>query len=124
MAVRGVYNVNQMAQAIADVLAEYSQVSSREIEEISKSISKRAVLKLKATSPVDTGDYRTGWRAKKLENGKWVVHNATDYRLTHLLEKGHAKVGGGRVGAREHIGLVEREVIEDFEREIREVLGG
>ena len=78
-----------------------------------------AVKTLKSTSPSETGSYKKGWRVKQVGTAK-VVHNATDYQLTHLLEHGHAKKNGGRVAPRVHIKPVEEKAIEDFERAIRE----
>ena len=40
------------------------------------------------------------------------------YSLTHLLENGHAKRGGGRVKAIPHIGKVNADVMEMVEKEI------
>lgn len=121
----GVFNVNQMANQIAKIMREYGNVTQHQVNDIAEQVAKRGALKLKTAGSFEnvTGDYRKGWRAKKV-NGKWIVHNATDYQLTHLLEKGHALANGGRSKAYPHIKLVEQELIEEFEREIREVLGG
>ncbi len=80
-----------------------------------------AVEKLKQGSPKKTGAYRKGWRKKKEGNGV-VIHN-TQGQLTHLLEKGHAKVGGGRVPAQVHIRPVEEYVINELPRQIERALG-
>ena len=124
MAINGVFNVNQMANQIANALRDYSNVTREQVNEIAELIAKRGVVKLRTAGSFKdiSGDYRKGWRAKKVGN-KWVVHNATDYQLTHLLEKGHAKVGGGRSQTFPHIKPVEQELIEEFEQEIRGVLG-
>lgn len=70
-----------------------------------------------------SGDYRRGWRAR-LDKGRIKVeahvYNKTNYRLTHLLEFGHAKQNGGRTRAFPHIEGVNREAQEEFEQRIRE----
>ena len=63
-------------------------------EEALASVPKEAAAKLKATSPKGKGTrhagrYTRGWRVKKEGRLSAVVHNATDWQLTHLLEKGH-----------------------------------
>ena len=124
MAIKGVYNVNQIANAVNQILKEYSNGVGEKIDVIAGTVAKRGAKKLKVAGSFKdiSGDYRTGWRAKKVK-GKWVVHNATDYQLTHLLEKGHALAGGGRAKAYPHIKPVEEEMIKEFEEEIRDVLG-
>ena len=78
------------------------------LDETKKELAKSAVKQLKATSPKRTGRYASGWTRKKKGNAI-IVHNK-QYQLTHLLEKGHAKRGGGRVAARVHIAPVEKRV--------------
>lgn len=46
------------------------------------------------------------------------------YQLTHLLEHGHAKRGGGRVPAKPHIAAAEQAGIEQLEKEIQKALEG
>ena len=106
-------NINDLAREINRQLAEYANGVGEEVEAVAQKVAKDGVKRLKANSPKDTDKYRKGWRAKKVGN-TWVVHNATSYQLTHLLEKGHAKVGGGRVAARVHIEPVERQMIEAY----------
>lgn len=82
---------------------------------LSESIFKaanKAAKKLRNESPKGaTGKYAKGWAVKK-ENGRLrvvatVYGKDGTYQLAHLLEKGHAKRGGGRVAAIEHIRPVE-----------------
>lgn len=122
---KGVYKVHQLAEQIANTLRDYSKVSQEQVNEIAQTVAKRGAIKLrmKSTGKFDdlTGDYRKGWRAKK-EKGVWIVHNKTDYQLTHLLEKGTTVRGKPHAKAFPHIEQVEQELIEEFEREIYEVL--
>lgn len=106
-------NIDNLANEINRQLALYAQHVDEEIEELAKEVANEGAEKLKQVSPKDTGDYRKGWKVKKVGK-KFIVHNATDYQLTHLLEKGHAKKNGGRVAPRVHIKPVEEQSIDKF----------
>ena len=74
--------------------------------------------------------YNSGWVSSLLvRKGKtfvsYVLHNAKEYQLTHLLEHGHAVRGGGRAAAFPHIAPV-AERAEDllFDNIIKNVRGG
>lgn len=116
-------NVDDISEEIARALKEYTEEVEEGIDVASTKVSKEAVKELKKTSPKKSGDYRKGWRVKSV-NGKKVIHNKTDYQLTHLLENGHAKAGGGRVKAIPHIKPVEERAIRDFEEEVKKVIKG
>ncbi|PEL13787.1 HK97 gp10 family phage protein [Bacillus sp. AFS017336] len=108
-------SIDDIAKEISKQLAQYSKEVEEEIEKAKNDVSKEAVKELKATSPKrkkNGGDYAAGWTRKKIGND-YVIHNKK-HQLTHLLEKGHAKVGGGRVPAKVHIKPVEKKVIDEF----------
>ena len=120
-------NVDQLAAEIAKGLAEYSQDVVEKVNVSSDKVGKAAVKRLKQTSPKRYGKYAKSWTMKtEPEVGqphKRIVHvKAPHYRLAHLLEYGHAKVGGGRVEGRPHIGPAEEEVIREFSREVEEAI--
>lgn len=119
--------IDQLAAEIAKGLAEYSQDVVEKVNVSSEKVGKAAVKRLKQTSPKRYGNYAKSWAMKtEPEVGqphKRIVHvKAPHYRLTHLLEYGHAKVGGGRVEGRPHIRPAEEEVIQEFTREVEEAV--
>jgi len=119
--------IDQLAAEIAKGLAEYSQDIVEKVNISSEKIGKEAVKQLRQTSPKKTGKYAKSWAmATEKEFGqphKRIIHaKAPHYRLTHLLEHGHAKVGGGRVEGRPHIRPAEEMVIEEFVKEVEEVI--
>lgn len=120
----GKISVGQLADAVVEALQEYQDAVSEDIKKAAKDAADGCVKELRTTSPKLTGDYRKGWKKKKAyENSvsvRYTVHNATDYQLTHLLEKGHAKRGGGRVAAIQHIEPAEQHAIADFEKKAKE----
>ncbi|HHK5543752.1 TPA: HK97 gp10 family phage protein [Bacillus thuringiensis] len=112
--------MNDFASELARELQRYANVVEEELLTTQEEVADVAVEKLKQKSPKKTGAYRKGWRKKKEGNGV-VIHN-TQGQLTHLLEKGHAKVGGGRVPAQVHILPVEQYVIDELPRRIERAL--
>jgi hypothetical protein len=97
--------INQMLE---ETLAENEEALRAHV----KDACKVARDDLRKTSPrrksgETAGDYAKGWSYAIEETAegayKGTVYNKTDYQLTHLLEKGHAKRNGGRVAAIPHI---------------------
>lgn len=115
-------NINDLAAEINRQLRLYALQVRNDTAEIAEKIATQGEEELKQTSPKRNGNYAEGWTVTK--RGKvFVVHNKEHYRLTHLLEKGHAKVNGGRTRKFPHIKKVELKLIADFEDELRRVLG-
>jgi len=121
-------SVDQLANEIAKGLAEYTKDIIEGIDEASERIAKNAVKELKAESPKKTGEYAKGWvkkTEKKFgETNSHIIYNKNKPGLTHLLEHGHAKRGGGRVQGKPHIRPVEDQVINEFTAEVEKVVKG
>ena len=112
------------ADEISQALQEYTTEVEEGLEEAKEKAAKNGAKTLKVTSPKGrTGKYAKGWRAKKVGKA-WVIHNATRYQIAHLLEKGHAKKGGGRVSGTAHIAPVEESTIKEYEKEVEKVIRG
>lgn len=116
-------NINSLASEITKTLQEYTTEVEEGLEKAKEKAAKDGAKKLKATSPKKYGRYAKGWRVKQVGKAQ-VIHNATDYQLIHLLEKGHAKVGGGRVAAIPHVAPVEEQVIKQYEDDVEKVIRG
>lgn len=109
--------VDNLASAILKELEEYKDFTDEAVDKGVSETAKDAVKKLQNAHPQGSGQYGSwdksynkGWTIKKTKRDKKAtVHNATDYQLTHLLEKGHAKVNGGRTRAFPHIAPVAEE---------------
>ena len=93
------------------------------LEEAKIEVAKETVKELKSTSPKKTGGYAKGWARKKVGTAQ-VVHNSTNYQLTHLLENGHANRDGGRTPGRPHIAPAEQKAIDEFEKRVEKVIRG
>ncbi|GEM04097.1 hypothetical protein HMI01_10850 [Halolactibacillus miurensis] len=115
--------VASLSDEITKALQEYSSEVEEGLELAKEEIAKETVKDLKKRSPKETGSYRKGWSQKKVGNAR-VVHNRTDYQLTHLLENGHVKRGGGRVQGIPHIRPAEEQAINAFTDRVERVIRG
>ena len=106
--------INGLSHEISRQLALFAGACQTEVTKAADECADLGVAKLKQNSPKGvTGDYADGWNKKK-QGTKRIIHNATEYRLTHLLEKGHATRDGGRTRAFPHIKPVENELEIEF----------
>ena len=88
-------------------LSGYQKTVKEIVRDACRETAESCLEEIKENSPVDTGEYRRGWKLKEEANNalrvSYVIKNTTKPHLTHLLEKGHAKVNGGRVEGIPHI---------------------
>lgn len=115
-------DINDLAKEITKTVRQYTDEVVEKVEMSADELSQKGVKLLKERSPKKTGEYARGWGRVKTKGG-YIIKNKK-YQLTHLLEKGHAKVGGGRVPARVHIAPVEEQLIDEFVKEIEKAVKG
>ena len=113
--------ISALAREIAETLSNYSDEVAEKVRSAADEVATLGVKQLKITSPKRTGGYAKGWTVKTAGSAK-IIHNRTSYQLTHLLEHGHAKAGGGRVSGKPHIGPTEEMVIQEFTRKTEEAI--
>ena len=119
--------IQNLASAINDVLDEYSALAAEDLKTAVTNAGKTVKKEIEKTAPKRTGKYKKSWRVKKSsetsQSVSLVVHSPTRYMLTHLLEHGHAKRGGGRVRAIPHIApaeaVGEEQLMKELERRLQ-----
>ena len=122
-----VISPEKLAAEVNSILQEYRGVVRETLESAVDTTTKEVVNELKNTSPKNTGAYAEGWTQNKtpwLKGAGYgrVAYNKKHYRLTHLLEYGHATRNGGRTKAEPHIAPAEQKAIENFETRLKEGL--
>lgn len=120
--------LDQLGDEIAKILSEYTEDVIEGIDEAGQEVAKEAIRELKAKSPKKTGGYAKGW-TKKTEKkygdvSTVIIYNKNKPGLTHLLEHGHAKRGGGRVDGIPHIRPVEEKIIKEFSSKVEIIIEG
>ena len=95
-----VIKVDELAGEIVLAIQAYTEDVSEAIDQAARDTAKAMAKDLRETSPKKTGEYAKGWTHRKEAPGSYRVYNKKKPQLTHLLEHGHAKHGGGRVEGR------------------------
>ena len=124
-------SVDELSNVILEYLENFKDVTEEACESGVLTTAEEAVKDLRSAHPAGSGkygswdEYDSGWtkrdsKMKTKEKGILaVVYNEKHYRLTHLLEKGHALVGGGRTQAFPHITPVEQKCEENLIKNIK-----
>lgn len=123
--------VDNLTSAIMKELNAFQGQTEETCEKAVVKTANEAVTKLKNAHPAGSekygswDKYNSSWTVQK-DMKKAVktaiVHNKKHYRLTHLLEKGHALRQGGRTRAFPHIEPVADFVNEEFYQELKRQL--
>ncbi|HEY9575487.1 MAG TPA: HK97-gp10 family putative phage morphogenesis protein [Lachnospiraceae bacterium] len=118
--------IDSLSSEVMKELEKYADVTTENVKKAVQNAGKTVRDEIKASAPSDTGKYSKSWTVKTVRETsnslELVVHSRNRYQLTHLLEFGHAKRGGGRVAARPHIAAAEEKAIRVFEEEIKEAI--
>ena len=121
--------IDQLSETINKELTLYSQNVIDGIKKEAKKSANQLVKDTKATAPVGKRQkhYRDSIKTKKMsENDKsvsylWYV-DGPDYRLSHLLEDGHALRNGGRVEGTHFIKNATDPILEKYVQAVEEVI--
>ena len=117
-----VIKVDELAGEIVLAIQAYTEDVSEAIDQAARDTAKAMAKDLRETSPKDTGEYAKGWAYRKEAPGSYRVYNKKKPQLTHLLEHGHAKAGGGRVEGIPHIKPAEDRYVPEFEKKVQQIL--
>ena len=119
-------NIDNLADEIMKGLTEYVDLAEADMKKAVKKTATAVKKDIAANAPKRTGKYAASWTTKKTKENshslEMTVHSKDRYQLAHLLEKGHAKRGGGRVAGRPHIAPAEESGAKMLEKLIAEAL--
>ena len=123
-----IISVDQLSDAVQNELTLYSKNVIDGVKKEAKKSMDQLVKDTKATAPVGrrSKHYKDSIKSKKTsENDRsvsytWYVDGA-DYRLSHLLENGHALKNGGRVEGTHFIKNASDPILEQYLKAVEEV---
>lgn len=120
--------ISELGGTIEEQLTIYGKNVQEGIKEAAEKSIKQLVKDTKATAPVGKRKkhYRDSIKSKSYHSTRsdryvWYV-DGPDYRLSHLLENGHALRNGGRVAGTHFIQKAAEPILEQYEKEVEEVI--
>ncbi len=116
-------SISELSKEISDTIRSYSKEVELAVGKATEIVAKETVQELKENSPKRSGEYAKNWQRRKQSTTEQLIFQKDPtYRLTHLLENGHAlKRGGRKVGTvppKPHIGQAEERAIIALEGEL------
>ena len=122
---------DELANVILEYLENFKDVTEEACEKGVSETAKTALQELRNAHPPGSGkygswdkSYNKGWRVMQTKRDKKyhkkaTIHHATNYQLTHLLEKGHATRDGGRTQSFTHIAPVAEKCEDELLKNIK-----
>lgn len=120
--------INNLASEVMKGLMEYKDLVTSDMKVAVRKAGGSVKKDIQANAPKKTGAYSKSWKVSTTketsESLELTVHSPKKYQLAHLLEKGHAKRGGGRTKAIPHIAPAEGNAVKQLESDIKKAIGG
>ena len=121
-------SIDELADVINEGLKEYAELSASQVKSAVRKTARTVRGEIESGAPVRTGQYAKSWKVKTTEENSQklvqTVYSPTRYMLAHLLEKGHAKRGGGGVAGKPHVAPAEGAGVKQWESLIEKALKG
>lgn len=120
-------SIDRLDEAVKTTLDNYNRVITEGTKKEAKKSMDRLVKVTKATAPKHRPRYYKNISSKKTRDDFfgaeyiWYV-KGSEYRLSHLLENGHAKKGGGRVAGTHFIKNASDPILEAYVKAVEEVI--
>ena len=122
----GIISVDQLSATISEELENYNRIVVQGTKDEAKKAMDRLVRETKATAPTRRPKYKNSitsrkeWESTLGVEYTWYV-KGSEYRLSHLLENGHATRNGGRTKAYHFIKNASDPILEDYVSAVEEV---
>ena len=119
--------IDQLADAITAQLNTFETAVREGMKKAVDETMDEMVKETKSTAQVRSGRYKSKIAATTGENTMmkyskvWHV-KAPNYRVAHLLDKGHALRNGGRYAGNQHVATAANHAVETFQRKLEEVI--
>lgn len=124
---------NELGSAVGNILLQYTADVQAGVIQLTDETAEKLKKYIQNGAPVDwrrvkrRGKYRRSWRAKTTQDTfavyeKTVYAGGGEYRLTHLLEKGHRTRSGGKTKAQAHIAPAAERITKEYVKGISEIV--
>ena len=111
------------AATVEEILKKDVKSVEQHIPAAVRDACKVGVKEVKGNAPKHTGKYAAGFTYKAMNKSMEAygeIGNKDYPGLVHLLEKGHATIGGNRVPGHEHVAPAAQVAFTEFEKRINE----
>ena len=121
--------ISNLSETINKELNIYSSEITERIKDVAKEITEELVKNTRNDAPKRTGKFKKHISMKKTQETSrsviftWFVKDP-EYRLSHLIAKGHKLKNGKESKKNDFIEKNEKIAIEKYEKNVKEVIGG